>query len=105
MTPKGNDPIVDHGLLGPTYRDLVSWEGNRFLGTYWGGRVKGFEFLVLIQKGMDGVCRWLIRNIVVRIFVWLKMVQSALVGMGEALGIRWKKEGKGVEGTVKIEGK
>jgi len=30
LTPKGNDPIIDHGLLGPTYSDIVAWEGRRY---------------------------------------------------------------------------
>jgi len=34
LTPRGNDPIIDHGLLGPTYIDALRWEGRRYQSLY-----------------------------------------------------------------------
>jgi len=34
LTPRGNDPIIDHGLLGPTYIDALIWEGRRYQSLY-----------------------------------------------------------------------
>lgn len=34
LTPRGGDPILDHGLLGPTYLRALEWEGRRFQRLY-----------------------------------------------------------------------
>lgn len=34
LTPRGNDPIIDHGLTGPTYIDALRWEGRRYQSLY-----------------------------------------------------------------------
>ena len=34
LTPRAGDPIVDHGLFGPTYIDALRWEGRRYLTVY-----------------------------------------------------------------------
>jgi len=34
LTPRGNNPIIDHGLLGPTYVDALRWEGRRYQSLY-----------------------------------------------------------------------
>lgn len=34
LTPRSGDPIVDHGLLGPTYIEALIWEGKRYQQYY-----------------------------------------------------------------------
>lgn len=34
LTPRGGDPVLDHGLLGPTYLQALQWEGRRFQRLY-----------------------------------------------------------------------
>mmetsp|Transcript_17660 Transcript_17660/g.26447 ORF Transcript_17660/g.26447 Transcript_17660/m.26447 type:complete len:217 (+) Transcript_17660:3761-4411(+) len=34
LTPRAGDPIVDHGLFGPTYIDALRWEGRRYVTLY-----------------------------------------------------------------------
>jgi len=34
LTPRGGDPILDHGLFGPTYIDALRWEGRRYQSLY-----------------------------------------------------------------------
>ena len=34
LTPRAGDPIIDHGLLGPTYIDALQWEGRRYQRLY-----------------------------------------------------------------------
>lgn len=34
LTPRGGDPILDHGLFGPTYLDALKWEGRRYKTLY-----------------------------------------------------------------------
>jgi len=34
LTPRGGDPIIDHGLFGPTYIDALRWEGKRYQMLY-----------------------------------------------------------------------
>lgn len=34
LTPRSGDPILDHGLFGPTYIDALRWEGRRYQMLY-----------------------------------------------------------------------
>mmetsp|Transcript_7158 Transcript_7158/g.10261 ORF Transcript_7158/g.10261 Transcript_7158/m.10261 type:complete len:198 (-) Transcript_7158:184-777(-) len=34
LSPRSGDPIIDHGLLGPTYIDALEWEGRRYCKLY-----------------------------------------------------------------------
>ena len=70
MTPKGNNPIIDHALLGPTYKDIVLGEGRRYTSVYRGGKVTSIDAIVvafcIIQEKIDIICRWIIANTVLR---------------------------------------
>lgn len=37
LTPRAGDPILDHGLFGPTYLDALKWEGRRYKTLYLPG--------------------------------------------------------------------
>ena len=34
LTPRVDHPIIDHGLLGPTYAEALDWEGRRYQRLY-----------------------------------------------------------------------
>jgi len=34
LAPRAGDPVIDHGLLGPTYSVAVAWEGRNFRFAY-----------------------------------------------------------------------
>jgi len=34
LTPRSGNPALDHALFGPTYCELVAWEGRRFQNRY-----------------------------------------------------------------------
>ena len=34
LSPRAGDPILDHGLFGPTYLDALKWEGRRYRTLY-----------------------------------------------------------------------
>lgn len=37
LSPRAGDPILDHGLFGPTYLDALKWEGRRYKTLYLPG--------------------------------------------------------------------
>lgn len=34
LSPRDGNPVVDHGLMGPTYMEALKWEGRRFQSQY-----------------------------------------------------------------------
>lgn len=47
LTPRSGDPIVDHGLLGPTYIEALIWEGRRYQQIYMPLTERAFRFTCL----------------------------------------------------------
>jgi len=83
LTPRGNDPIVDHGLLGPTYIDALRWEGRRYQSLYlplW----HPFVRMVMLQTQCmgqftsDSVNELIVKRIIVP-FVMFVMAVNAWV--------------------------
>ena len=61
LTPKGNDPMVDHGLMGPTYVEALRWEADRFKVEYesvMGRRIRELviRYQVSISKRTECIC-------------------------------------------------
>jgi len=58
LTPRENDPIADHGLLGPTYFEALAWEGERFRLNYenWLGRT--FRVLIVRMQHYQADLNW-----------------------------------------------
>ena len=99
LTPKGYDPIVDHGLLGPTYCDLVAWEGSRFIETYWGGRVRSFEVLVRLRQKLDDIVRWFVELMVMLIGKFRRRGEIN----NRDVGLENVEEDKGVVSELQVE--
>jgi len=53
LAPRAGDPVLDHGLLGPTYLKALEWEGRRFQNNYhpWAYRTTRILFVTLFLWG------------------------------------------------------
>ena len=79
LSPKGNDPIIDHGLLGPTYKDVMMWEGRRYQMLYSGFRSsRWFKELERTQERVDMVMRKIIATLLVPLLVKLMELWAAV---------------------------
>ncbi|GMI06723.1 hypothetical protein TrVE_jg8095 [Triparma verrucosa] len=72
LTPRGNDPIVDHGLLGPTYKDLVCLEGRRYIDKYETVTYKAYDLATSAQARMDHLCRLIIESTIIKLILLLR---------------------------------
>ena len=48
LVPRIGDPIADHQLLGPTYRQALIWEGNRYKQVYQSPMERTIYWLVAL---------------------------------------------------------
>ena len=78
LSPKGNDPIVDHGLLGPTYSEILEWEGRRYQELCRGREVRWRDGAVRARVAVDEVARWIAVRLLLPIAVKLLAAWSWL---------------------------
>ena len=85
LTPRAGNPAMDHSLLGPTYREVLAWEGRRFQNQYQNAIVRKTRPAVL--KAQE-VCMFLLR-VVVECFlmpIYLFLREQC----GDAFGLVWE---------------
>lgn len=79
LAPRIGDPILDHNLWGPTYRQALQWEGDRFLRMYVSPLYRACRFLAeliavileAISSRLNAVLKCLLRPILLAcFFVW-----------------------------------
>lgn len=93
LTPRAGDPIIDHGLLGPTYVEALAWEGRRFQRQYQSSLYR-ISRLVLLQsvltcqgmtKRTDALMRGLVRHTVVPLVLFILGIVEWIKSMLDAL--------------------
>lgn len=87
LAPRIGDPIQDHYLLAPTYRQALSWEGQRYRKTYHSiihrAATTLFAWLTMlifvVQSILVSLCRRMDDIAIQRLRSWIHVIVAATV--------------------------
>lgn len=73
LTPREGDPVKDHGLLGPTYREALAWEGKRYQKLYLPVWYPVVQSCVLYSQSfhdhLSKLCRFIVQMLLSKIIL------------------------------------
>jgi hypothetical protein len=73
LTPRAGDPVLDHGLFGPTYREALAWEGKRYQQMYlpvWYPLVTSWiMYSESIHVQISRLFQWIVRFLLTKILL------------------------------------
>lgn len=86
LTPRAGDPVIDHGLLGPTYREALVWEGQRYQKLYlpiWYPWIQkcvmyGATFHYHVLQCCKFILQWLLMRIILPIITFVMHVNQLI---------------------------
>ena len=80
LTPRGGDPILDHGLMGPTYLQALEWEGRRFQRLYQPISHRAARamsvYLVFALQGLLASLKVVLRNTIIAFILFVQDVNA-----------------------------